>query len=70
MMCHMIRCPLQNFNIYKGMDASLSVAKNTVAFIGHEEGETVPYRIRMRTPDMAEGLRKAIEHEIQSIASK
>ena len=60
----------QNFNIYKGMDASLSVSGKTVAFIGHEEGETVPYRVRMRSPDMAEGLKKAIEHEIQAIAAK
>ena len=53
------------------MERTLSVSNKTVvAFIGHEAGETVPYRVRMRSPEMAEGLVRAIEREIREVFGK
>ena len=50
------------------MDATVS--KNTVSFIGHEEGETVPYRLKVKTNDQADALKKAIDREIEFVKAK
>ncbi|KAJ3558016.1 hypothetical protein NM688_g1152 [Phlebia brevispora] len=57
-----------NFNIYKSMDPSVS--KNTVSFIGHEEGVTVPYRLRVKTATQADDLKKALDREIEFVKAK
>ena len=58
----------QNFNIYKGM--APSVSKNTLSFVGHEAGEAVSYRLRVKTNELAEGLKAALDREIAFVTSK
>ncbi|KAF7793882.1 hypothetical protein EIP86_005004 [Pleurotus ostreatoroseus] len=57
-----------NFNIYKTM--APSVSKNTISFVGHEEGEAVSYRLRVKTNDLAEELKKALDREIEFVKGK
>ncbi|KAI0930184.1 hypothetical protein AcW1_008939 [Taiwanofungus camphoratus] len=57
-----------NFNIYTGMNASVS--KNTVSFIGHEEGVSTPYRIRTKTEEQANALKHALDREIEFVQAK
>ncbi len=47
-----------------------SVNKNTIAFIGHEAGETVSYRLRVKTHDLADGLKTALDREIEFVKGK
>lgn len=58
----------QNFNIYKAMDPS--VAKNVVSFMGHDDGTSVPYKIRVKTEAMAGELKAALDREIEFVKAK
>ena len=46
------------------------MSKNTVSFMGHDEGNPVPFNIRVKTSDQAEDLRKALDREIEFVKSK
>ena len=59
---------LQNFLIHSGMNAA--VADKTVSFMGHEEGVSTPYRIRMKTNEQAKELKAALDREIEFVKSK
>ncbi|KAI0746061.1 hypothetical protein C8Q76DRAFT_790365 [Earliella scabrosa] len=57
-----------NFLIHSGMNAA--VADKTVSFMGHEEGVSTPYRIRMKTNEQAKELKAALDREIEFVKSK
>ncbi|RDX41788.1 hypothetical protein OH76DRAFT_1422896 [Lentinus brumalis] len=57
-----------NFLIHTGMNATMS--DKVVSFIGHEEGASMPYRIRMKTPTQAKELKDALDREIEFVKSK
>ncbi|CCM01931.1 uncharacterized protein FIBRA_04004 [Fibroporia radiculosa] len=57
-----------NFIIYSGMNATVS--KNTVSFIGHNEGTSTPYRIRTKTEEQANALKSALDREIEFVRGK
>ncbi|PSS38043.1 hypothetical protein PHLCEN_2v128 [Hermanssonia centrifuga] len=57
-----------NFNVYK--DMSPSVSKNTVAFVGREGGAPASYRLRVKTAEHANDLKKAIDKEIEFVKAK
>lgn len=47
-----------------------TVAKNVVSFIGHDEGKSVAFKLRVKTADQAEDLKNALEREIEFVKSK
>ena len=47
-----------------------AVADKTVSFMGHEEGVSTPYRIRMKTNEQAKELKAALDREIEFVKSK
>lgn len=57
-----------NFQIYNGMNASVS--KSTVSFMGHEEGVSTPYRIRTKSEEQANDLKAALDREIEFVRAK
>ncbi len=59
---------IKNFNVYK--DMSPSVSKNTVAFVGREGGAPASYRLRVKTAEHANDLKKAIDKEIEFVKAK
>ena len=50
------------------MNAKL--ADKTVSFMGHDEGASVPYRIRIKTGEQAQALLSALEREIAFVKAK
>ena len=59
---------MQNFNIHVGMSPSL--ASNVVSFMGHDGGQSTPYRLRVKTNDQADALKKALDREIEFVRAK
>ena len=59
---------LQNFILYSGMNASVS--DKVVSFIGHEDGQSTPYRIRTKTAEQANALKAALDREIEFVRAK
>lgn len=57
-----------NFNVYKGMNPT--VAKNVVSFMGHDEGNSVPFKLRVKTNEQADDLKKALDREIEFVKAK
>lgn len=57
-----------NFNVHGGMNPT--VAKNVVSFMGHDEGKSVAFKLRVKTTDQAEDLKNALEREIEFFKSK
>lgn len=49
---------------------SPSVQKNVVSFIGHDEGTSAAYRIRTKTEEQANALKKALDREIEFVQAK
>ena len=47
-----------------------TVADKVVSFMGHDEGVSVPYRIRMKTADQAKELKTALDREIEFVKGK
>ena len=47
-----------------------SVAKNVVSFMGHDDGTSVPYKIRVKTEAMAGELKAALDREIEFVKAK
>ncbi|OCH91445.1 hypothetical protein OBBRIDRAFT_886965 [Obba rivulosa] len=57
-----------NFIIYAGMTPT--VQKNVVSFIGHDEGASTAFRIRTKTDEQANALKKALDREIEFVQAK
>ncbi|KAI0744256.1 hypothetical protein C8Q80DRAFT_1185827 [Daedaleopsis nitida] len=57
-----------NFRLHSGMNPT--VADKVVSFMGHDEGVSVPYRIRMKTVDQAKELKTALDREIEFVKGK
>ncbi|KAI0661280.1 hypothetical protein C8Q70DRAFT_932300 [Cubamyces menziesii] len=57
-----------NFILYSGMNASVS--DKVVSFIGHEDGQSTPYRIRTKTAEQANALKAALDREIEFVRAK
>ncbi|KAI6157801.1 hypothetical protein BKA82DRAFT_21862 [Pisolithus tinctorius] len=53
---------LLNFRLFSGLKPSL--AKTSVAFVGHENGAPASYRIRVKTESQAVSLKDAMDREI------
>ena len=41
-----------------------------VAFMGHEDGQPMPYRIRTKTVEQAQELKAALDREIEFVKGK
>jgi nucleoporin NUP2 len=59
---------LQNFNLYAEMKPS--VTGKVVAFVGHENGAHMGFRLRLRSEDDAVKLRNALDREIDFVKAK
>ncbi|KAI0696692.1 hypothetical protein BC835DRAFT_1305493 [Cytidiella melzeri] len=59
---------LINFNIHAGMNPS--AAKNVVSFMGHENGVSLPYKIRVKTNEQADELRRTLDEEVAKVKTK
>jgi nucleoporin NUP2 len=57
-----------NFNLYAEMKPS--VTGKVVAFVGHENGAHMGFRLRLRSEDDAVELKKALEKEIDIVKAK
>lgn len=49
---------------------SPSLSSNIVSFMGHDEGHSTPYRLRVKTNDQADALKKALDREIEFVRAK
>ena len=58
----------QNFNVHGGMNPSIS--KNVVSFMGHEDGASIPFKIRVKTADQAEQLKRYLDQEVEKARAK
>ncbi|KAI8993870.1 hypothetical protein BD414DRAFT_506437 [Trametes punicea] len=57
-----------NFILYSGMNATVS--DKVVSFMGHEDGQSTPYRIRTKTAAQANELKAALDREIEFVRAK
>ncbi|KAI0812684.1 hypothetical protein BC629DRAFT_1474806 [Irpex lacteus] len=57
-----------NFNVHAGMNPS--VAKNVVSLMGHEEGVSLPYKLRVKTAEQAEELRRVLQEEAEKVKAQ
>jgi len=55
--------PLQNFKIYPALKPS--IAKKALTFVGHSEGTSQTYCVRLPNETQAEELKGAMEKEIE-----
>lgn len=46
------------------------MAKNVVSFMGHDDGNSVPYKIRVKTEAIAGELKAALDREIEFVKAK
>lgn len=49
---------------------SPSLSTNVVSFMGHDGGQSTPYRLRVKTSDQADALKKALDREIEFVRAK
>lgn len=49
---------------------SPSQSKNTVSFVGHENGEKATYRLRLKTEADAKELKEALDREVALVKGK
>ncbi len=47
-----------------------SVAKNVVSLMGHEESVSLPYKLRVKTAEQAEELRRVLQEEAEKVKAK
>ena len=47
-----------------------TVAKNVVSFMGHDEGSSVPFKLRVKTAEQADDLKQALDREIEFVKAK
>jgi nucleoporin NUP2 len=60
----------QNFKVYPQLEPGLKDGKKEVTFTGHREGEGVTFMVRVKTREMAEELKGALEREIEFVKAK
>jgi len=58
----------QNFKIYDGLKPSIS--KKALTFVGHSDGVSQTYCVRLPSEDQASELKAALEREIELIKAK
>ena len=58
----------QNFNIYSGLKPSL--VKKALTFVGHDNGVSQTYCVRLPGEEQAQQLKEALDQEIESVTAK
>lgn len=46
------------------------VKKNTVSLVGHDDGAPTSYMFRVKTNDLADDLKKALDRQIEFVKAK
>ena len=46
------------------------MAKNVVSLMGHEDGVSIPYKLRVKTAEQAEELRRILQEETEKVKAK
>ncbi|KAI0645952.1 hypothetical protein C8Q79DRAFT_927042 [Trametes meyenii] len=57
-----------NFILHSGMNTAVS--DKVVSFMGHDNGQSTPYRIRTKTADQANQLKEVLDREIEFVKAK
>ncbi|KAF4567614.1 hypothetical protein EYR40_006615 [Pleurotus pulmonarius] len=57
-----------NFNLYTGLKPSLT--KRTIMFVGHDQGASVTYNVRLQTEEQAKELKDVLDREIAFVKAK
>ncbi|TDL26197.1 hypothetical protein BD410DRAFT_895609 [Rickenella mellea] len=57
-----------NFKLYSGLKPARS--KNAVSFVGHEDGKTAMYRIRMKEEAQASAFMEVLDRELSQVRAK
>ncbi|KAF9501936.1 hypothetical protein BDN71DRAFT_1500936 [Pleurotus eryngii] len=57
-----------NFNLYTGLKPSLT--KRTIMFVGHDQGASVTYNVRLQTEEQAKELKEVLDREIAFVKAK
>lgn len=47
-----------------------SLAKTVVSFMGHEDGASVPFKLRVKTPEQAAELKQLLDDEVEKVKAK
>ena len=55
----------QNFNLYKQL--TLKREKQVLTFTGFEEGKPMSYRCKVKTEEMAQELKEAVEKGVKEL---
>ena len=58
----------KNFKIYSGLKPSL--VKKALTFVGHDDGVSQTYCVRLPGEEQAQQLKEAFDQEIESVAVK
>jgi nucleoporin NUP2 len=58
----------QNFNIYPGLKPSIS--KKALTFVGHSDGASQTYCVRLPSEEQANELKAALDREIEVVKAK
>ena len=58
----------KNFKIYSGLKPSLG--KKALTFVGHDNGVSQTYCVRLPGDEQAQQLKEALDQEIESVAVK
>ena len=58
----------KNFKIYSGLKPSL--AKKALTFVGHDNGVSQTYCVRLPGEEQAQQLKEVLDQEIESVAIK
>ncbi|KAH7925510.1 hypothetical protein BV22DRAFT_1195086 [Leucogyrophana mollusca] len=57
-----------NFRVYAGLSPSIS--PKVVSFVGHDDGVSTPYKLRLKSDEDAQDLKAAMEREVEAISSE
>ena len=57
----------QNFAIYQGLKPTVS--KKILSFVGHEDGESTLFKLRLKTDEQAVELMDAMIREVEALES-
>jgi nucleoporin NUP2 len=58
----------QNFNLYAGL--APSQAKKTLTFVGHDDGISQTYSVRLQSEEQAVKLKEALETQVALVNAK
>ncbi|KAH7916557.1 hypothetical protein BJ138DRAFT_286368 [Hygrophoropsis aurantiaca] len=56
-----------NFRVHAGLNPT--VATKVVSFLGHDDGASTPYKLRLKSDEDAQALKAAMEGEVAAISS-